>query len=143
MLDYPSNSASLPSSVVRISVAVLGKRHPAAFYCPFAIGRDNFIPSQISSIDGSHETHPQLYIGTEFPTILDAPFENPGSSRQHMSVPFYGPNDRFVDRLQTAGWVVNREPPDLVVQQFGDGTVDVDGEGAYRTPLETHIENHQ
>lgn len=51
-------------------------------------------------------------------------------------------------RLEDAGWDVVHEPTRLVVEQFGeeyritaDGTVD--GEGDYRTPLETLIENYR
>lgn len=56
--------------------------------------------------------------------------------------------DGLADRLEDAGWGVTREPTELVVEQFGEEyriTADggVEGEGDYRTPLETLIENYQ
>lgn len=56
--------------------------------------------------------------------------------------------DGLADRLEGAGWEVTQEPTELVVQRFGEeygitaeGTVE--GEGDYRTPLETLIGNYR
>lgn len=56
--------------------------------------------------------------------------------------------DGLANRLADAGWDVTHETTELVVEQFGEGyriTADasVEGEGQYRTPLETLVENYQ
>jgi hypothetical protein len=56
--------------------------------------------------------------------------------------------DGLAERLADAGWDVTRNPTELAVEQFGDTyrvTKDgsVEGEGEYRSPLETLIENYR
>lgn len=54
----------------------------------------------------------------------------------------------LAERLEDSGWDVTRHPTELTVEQFGDTyrvTIDgsVEGEGEYRSPLETLIENYR